>query len=148
MSLIRSATVADSEALFQIHLRAVALGGVDYYPDEILEAWHAGRSASGLAEVIASGGCFVLEEEGKTLGFVHVRDRELVGLFVAPEFQKRGCGSQLFQFAANQVNGRPMFLDSTLNAVSFYLKRGCVAGKIGCVRRNERDIYVHRMELR
>lgn len=148
MTRIRPAVTNDAEHLFEVHVRAVAQGGVDHYPEEILNLWHSGRTASGMAEVIRAGGCYVLQRDALVLGFVHLRDPELVGLFVDPDFQRLGFGSQLFHFAVREIQGRPMILDSTMNAIEFYVRQGCVRGPMGCVRRNERDLYVRRMEFR
>lgn len=148
MTRIRPANAEDAEQMFDIHVRAVAEGGADHYPQEILDVWHSGRTASGLADVIRAGGCYVIQREDRLVGFAHLRAPELVGLFVHPEFQRIGYGSELFRFAAREIVSRPLILDSTLNAVDFYLRQGCVPGRIGCVRRNERDIYIRRMEFR
>ena len=90
----------------------------------------------------------MLEADENLVGFVHLRDPELVGLFVDPDVQRCGYGSELFRFAVQKIRSRPVILDATLNAINFYLKRGCVPGPMKSVRRNDRDIYVRRMEFR
>jgi putative acetyltransferase len=46
-----------------------------------------------------AGESYVVEEDGRVLGFAVLRDDELDALYVAPESQRRGVGSALFRRA-------------------------------------------------
>ena len=148
MTKIRAATTEDAPRLFEIHDRAVAGGGADHYPQEILDVWNEGRSIEGLAGAISKGDFYVLFDSETIFGFMHLDEPEIVGLFIDPDVQRKGHGAELFRFAVSSMSSRPLKLDSTLNAVAFYTRMGCWRGAVKNVRRRGRDIYVVEMELR
>lgn len=147
MKRIESVTVDQASRVFGIMVRATELGCAAFYPSEVIAIWHRGRSVEGMAGVIAEGDIYVLIEEQVVRGFVHFRDSEVVGLFVHPDDQRKGYGTELFRFAVGKMHARPILIKATLNAVPFYAKLGCRKVRTELVRRHERDIYVERMEL-
>lgn len=147
MQKIHKATPNEAQRLFEIMTRATEVGCTPSYPPEIMEIWHQGRSAEGMAGVIAEAELYALEDKGTVRGFVHLGDAEVVGLFVHPDDHRRGYGTELFRFAVNRIGKRPIVVLATLNAVSFYTTMGCRILGTELVRRHDRDIYVCRMEL-
>ena len=147
MKRIESATAGQAGRLFDIMVRATELGCAAFYPPEVISIWHKGRSVEGMAGVIAQGGVYVLIDEQAVRGFVHFKDSEIVGLFVHPDDQRKGYGTELFRFAVGKMPVRPILIKATLNAIPFYAKLGCRKVRTESVRRHEHDIYVVRMKL-
>ncbi len=89
-------------------VRATEVGCAAFYPPEVISIWHKGRSVEGQAGVIAQGGVYVLIDEQAVRGFVHFRGSEVVGLFVDPDDQRKGYGTELFRFAVGKMHARPI----------------------------------------
>lgn len=147
MTRIESATIDQAGRVFDILVQATELGCAAWYPPEIMSIWHKGRSVEGMAGVIAQGGVYVLIDGQAVRGFVHIGDSEVIGLFVHPDDQRKGYGTELFRFAVGKMRVRPILVKATLNSTSFYAKLGCRKVWTESVRRHDHDIYVERMEL-
>jgi putative acetyltransferase len=147
MSAINRATPDQAERLFDIMVRATEVGCARAYPPEIIAIWHEGRSAERMAAVIARRDVYSLSDGGRIRGFVHVDGAEIAGLFVDPADRRQGYGRQLFHFASDKIEDRPIVVKATLNAVPFYARLGFRALATESVRRHGHDIYVVRMEL-
>ena len=94
VSTIAQATTGQAERLFEIMVRAIEVGCAPDYPPEIIRIWNKGRSAEGMAGVIAKEELYALHDDGVIRGFVHIADSEIVGLFVHPDDQRRGSDDQ------------------------------------------------------
>jgi hypothetical protein len=70
-------------------VRATEVGCATCYPPEVLAIWHEGRSAEGMAGVIAESDVYSLVDDGVVRGFAHVGNAEVVGLFV--QRRERSC---------------------------------------------------------
>ena len=147
MKLISKAATKDAIRLFEILVAATRSGGEGYYPEAIINDWHAGRTAAGMREVLISETFYNLLDEGEIKGYVHLGDKEIVGLFVDPEQHGKGYGRDLLHFALKEIRDRPVKVLATLNAVDFYAKFGFEKVAMRVVRRHERDIYVWEMRL-
>lgn len=147
MRNIKRATTNQADRLFEIMVRATEVGCAPSYPPEVIAIWHKGRSAEGMAGVIAEAEVYSLVDDDVVRGFVHVGNAEVVGLFVHPDDHRRGYGSELFRFAAAKIATRPILVKATLNAIPFYSRLGCRKVATEAVRRHDHDIYVDRMEL-
>ncbi len=147
MIVINRATDGDASRLFDILVEATQVGCIDYYPEEIINDWHRGRTKRGMKGIIAGETFYVLSEDGEIKGFVHLNDREVIGLFVDPKEHGKSYGRALLLFALKEIKERPVKVFATLNAVEFYAKFGFEKVKLLVVRRNERDIYVWEMKL-
>ena len=56
-------------------------------------------------------------------GFINLRDKEVKGMYLIPEFTKKGIGKFILsklELIAREHGITELFLDSTLNAVNFY----------------------------
>ena len=116
-----------------------------HYPKEIIDIWHLGRTEEAMGEVINDQKVYVKIDNSNACGFVHFDESEIIGLFINPMFYKQGCGRELFEFSLNQIKNRPIEVYSTLNAIGFYERMGCIRNSPCLVRRHERDIYVEHM---
>jgi GNAT superfamily N-acetyltransferase len=100
-----------------------------------------------MAGVIAKADIYALRDDNTIRGFVHIGDSEVVGLFVHPDDHRKGYGSELFRFAIEKIDKRPIIVKATLNAVPFYSKLSCHFAATESIRRHDHDIYVGSMEL-
>jgi len=147
MKEISKATVDQAERLFEIHCEAVSIGCASSYPPEVVAIMNKGRTAEGMAGVIAKADIYALRDDNTIRGFVHIGDSEVVGLFVHPDDHRKGYGSELFRFAIEKIDKRPIIVKATLNAVPFYSKLSCHFAATESIRRHDHDIYVGSMEL-
>ncbi|HET6444361.1 MAG TPA: GNAT family N-acetyltransferase [candidate division Zixibacteria bacterium] len=147
MNEIGKATPNQAERLFDIMVQATEAGCATSYPPEVIEIWHKGRSAEGMANAIANAEVYSLRDRGAIRGFVHIQESEVVGLFVNPDDHRKGYGTELFRFATKKISLRPIVVKATLNAVPFYSRFGCYRVAIESVRRHDHDIYIVRMNL-
>ncbi len=146
MKLITNARLGDAPRIFEILVQATSVGGIGYYPEQILKDWHRGRSLTGMREFLMEERVFTLHDEDEIKGFIHITDNEVVGLYVHPDDHGKGYGGSLLFHGLNEIRERPVVVRATLNAVDFYAKFGFKKVKFGINRRNERDIYVWIME--
>jgi GNAT superfamily N-acetyltransferase len=147
MDSIRKATLDQAERLYEIMVQATEVSCAEAYPPEIIAIWHKGRSAAGMAAVIAENDVYALWIGDLIGGFVHLDGTEIAALFVDPAHHGRGYGRQLLCFAQEHIARRPIVLKATLNAVAFYARFGFRQVATESVRRHDHDIYVVRMEL-
>jgi GNAT superfamily N-acetyltransferase len=147
MTEISRATVDQAKRLFEIQCEAIRIGCASSYPPEVIAIWNKGHSAEGMARVIAETDIYVLQDHNVIRGFIDIGDSEVLGLFVQPDDQRKGYGTELFRFAVSKIGNRPIIVKATLNSVPFYLKLGCRKVATALVRRHDHDIYVERMEL-
>lgn len=147
MKLISRAKDGDSIFLFPILVEATEFGCSDFYPAEVLSAWHGGRTAHGMKSFITQEPVYTLSDDGEVKAFIHLGPQDILGLFVHPDEQGKGYGKDLMKFAIKEIQERPIRVAATLNAVDFYAKFGFRKVKLDFIRRNEHDIYVWRMEL-
>ena len=86
----------------------------------------ANRTLEGYLEAIENNEMFVVERDGRILGFGHSLPGEIVGIFVATEYKGTWVGKVLFKKALEIASKRTerVKLEATLNAVSFYEQFG------------------------
>ena len=124
MIVISKATDGDAARLFSILVEATQVGCIGYYPEEIIDDWHRGRTMRGMREVISNETFYTLSEDEKIKGYLHLNDQEVVGLFVDPKEHGKKYGKALLLFALKEIKERPVKVYATLNAVGFYSKFG------------------------
>lgn len=144
-AVISRATPDQAGRILQIMKRATEDCCSSHYPPEIIAIWHKGRSVEDMAKTIASQFVFSAHDREKLCGFIQLHESRIVGLFVDPELQGKGYGTALFRFAEEAISTRPIRFRSTLNAVTFYEKLGCIKLALNTLRRHDRDIYFQEM---
>jgi len=126
----RPGAANDGEQLLSIHRRAIRELAKDFYSDELLASWEYGLVAEGYGIVMMEGEHFEVatQPDGKILGFCSTKDAEIKGLFVDPDFARRGLASLLFTRAAvrlREAQGNiTLHLTASLSAVDFYRYHG------------------------
>lgn len=98
---IRKATLADAKDIKSAHYHAWITNYRGYAPDEYLDSMKFDAEAiQKMANHMKEDEFYVAEENGHVIGFTELKypeDKtvEIGGLYVHPDFQKRGAGSAL-----------------------------------------------------
>ncbi len=142
---IRTATLADAEAIWQLHNRSVlALCAADYSQEQLAN-WVAHSTLARQQERLQQHRVFVAEQDGQLIGFVrwNPATNELCSLFVDPDFVRRGVATVLMETVSEDARAcgvTQFWLDASLTAVPFYQATGwqtikqMMHGKFACVR--------------
>jgi putative acetyltransferase len=98
--VIRPATPADAVAIKRVHEDSIrGLGPAAYRRDEV-ESWVGVLRAEGYVEAMTDGGeRFLIAEDGTgtAVAFCSYKEDEIMGLYVAPGWARRGVGSALLR---------------------------------------------------
>ncbi|MCK4410428.1 MAG: GNAT family N-acetyltransferase [Candidatus Eisenbacteria sp.] len=127
--LIRVARESDAREMHDLHARSVAAFCRGHYSDDQVKVLLIGRTPEGYLPAIEHDEMFVMESDGRMVGFGHATQGEVQALFVDPDWAGRGVGSALLEHAlrlAERGHDGPIQLKSTLNAVGFYEAHGFV----------------------
>ncbi len=116
-----------------IYSRYYAMGVVDFFLK------HHNR------QNIENGIVWMLEADNCLVGTVTVKENAVNRLFVLPEYQSRGFGSQLMDFAEKKIaeSFDRIYIDSSLAAKEMYLKRGYKEKQTCKIIANNGDILVY-----
>ena len=146
---IRTATPDDAARLHELHTAAVRQLCAPHYTPDIIDGWLANRTPSGYLPAIERAAIFVVEHEGRIVGFGEADAGFVVACYVEPTLARRGVGSTIMAHAltiARRGHDGPIRVEATLNAAAFYERFGFRAVARSSVRRNDVDIPVVRME--
>jgi GNAT superfamily N-acetyltransferase len=146
---IRTATPDDAARLHELHTAAVRQLCAPHYTPDIIDGWLANRTPSGYLPAIERAAIFVVEHEGRIVGFGEADAGFVVACYVEPTLARRGVGSTIMAHAltiARRGHDGPIRVEATLNAAAFYERFGFRAIARSSVRRNDVDIPVVRME--
>lgn len=149
---IRKAGPDDVFDVHRIHTTAIRKGGEDHYTPEVLDVWAGAFSPTNYPKNIERMEFYVAElQDGRIGAFLafDLATREFDSLYVAPWGQGLGLGSFLLGFAeetARQAGLEDLWMDASLNAVSFYARYGWKEVKRHARVRNAVEIPVVRME--
>ena len=146
---IRTATPDDAARLHELHTAAVRQLCAPHYTPDIIDGWLANRTPSGYLPAIERAAIFVVEHEGRIVGFGEADAGFVVACYVEPTLARRGVGSTIMAHAltiARRGHDGPIRVEATLNAAAFYERFGFRAIARSSVRRNDVDIPVVLME--
>lgn len=99
----------------------------NYYPRGAVDFFLAHHREENIRADIEEGIVYLLtDDDGDSAGTVTIKNNEILRLFVLPEYQGRGYGRELMNFAENKVAGQydEIVIDASLSAKPIYLKRG------------------------
>jgi putative acetyltransferase len=127
----RPGTPEDGAAMLSIHTRAIELVAVRDYGEDMARSWAHGLTAEGYSRSMADGEIFeVAVCDGRVIGFCGYKNDEICGLYVDPDFGRRGIASRLLEHAMQALRRqghRRVIVDSSVTAVPFYRQHGfCV----------------------
>ena len=98
-----------------------------YYPKGAVEFFVEHHNDTNILSDIEAGKVFLcVNEEGQPVGTVSIKENDICRLFVLPEYQGKGYGRKLLDFAENEITKKyeEIMLDASLPAKRIYLKRG------------------------
>ncbi|UZF94265.1 GNAT family N-acetyltransferase [Bosea sp. NBC_00550] len=143
--------VGDERSVHDIHSACLTQTLSTLYSPEQIAAWMQGRTPEGYLKAATSGEIFfVAETVSGIIGFASWEDDELLALFVHPDFQGRGVGSQLFEACISDAiaSGSSITRVKAANgAVAFYANRGFVSVARGSVVKHGVTIEDTRMVI-
>lgn len=129
MVLIRRAGTEDCEGIWRAHIAAIEGSAASHYSPEVIRIWVGRTKPEKYLNAIENLDFFVAEEGELIIGFavMNLQDKEVQGLYVDPNFGRRGLGLKLMQTLENRAceSGlESLQLFSSLNAVAFYERLG------------------------
>ena len=98
-----------------------------YYPKGAVEFFVEHHNDTNILSDIEAGKVFLcVNEEGQPVGTVSIKENDICRLFVLPEYQGKGYGRKLLDFAENEIAKKyeEIMIDASLPAKRIYLKRG------------------------
>ena len=128
--IVRAATPADAAAILRVHRDSILALGTETYSSAEVESWAAGLVAERYVEAMNEGGeTFIVAAapDGALAGFCSLKDDEVKGLSVAPEWARRGVGSALMRQAEATISAgghRLIRIVASLSGQAFYESRG------------------------
>jgi putative acetyltransferase len=151
---VRKARPDDVFEVHRIHTTAIRGGAGDHYAPEVLEVWVDAFNVENFPRNLERMEYYVAElKDGRIAAFLafNLSTMEFDSLYVAPWAKGLGLGSFLVGFAeekARMAGLKRMWLDASLNAVSFYTRYGWTAVKHHARVRHGVEIPVVKMEKR
>ena len=131
--MIRSATVADADAIGEVHVRSWQAAYAGLIPAGFLARLSASSRAASWARRIGDpaipGRVLVVEDDGVIAGFAAYGPGQLYALYLLPEFWGRGLGRLLHDRVVEEMTGDSAILwvlSTNERAKAFYLRQGWV----------------------
>lgn len=122
-----------------------------YYPAGAVEFFLAHHSDEHIVTDISDNKVFVLYEGGEPVGTVTIKDNNINRLFVLPDYQHKGYGKALLDFAEKKILElyECVQIDASFPAKRIYLKRGYKEIEYNIIKTDNGDClcyYVMRLE--
>lgn len=124
---IRPATINDRETVHRLAQETISAIYPRYYPRGAADFFLNHHHPESIRRDIEKGLVYLATDENDVpVGTVTLRENEILRLFVLPQFQGKGYGKMLLDFAENRVAEQfdTVIVDASLPAKSLYLKRG------------------------
>lgn len=143
--MIRLAEITDLKSVLQITGDTISEIYSHYYADGVVDFFLKHHSRENVLSDIENGIVWLLEEDGCLVGTVTIKENAVNRLFVLPEYQSRGFGSRLMDFAEEKIaeNFSRIHIDSSLAAKEMYVKRGYKEKKTCRIEADNGDILVY-----
>lgn len=143
--MIRLAEIADLERVLQITHDTISEIYSHYYAEGVVEFFLEHHSREHILSDIEDGLVWLLEEDDRMVGTVTIKENAVNRLFVLPDYQSRGYGSQLMDFVEEKIAEKfdHVNIDSSLAAKEMYLKRGYKEKKTCGIPAENGDILIY-----
>ena len=126
--ILRRAERADAPSICGMHVASIRAYCAGRYTPTQIEAWAGPKRPEWYTRAMAAGEVmFVAESAGQIVGFAALDGAQVKAVYVAPGWTGRGVGSALLAAVETHAAAADVFelhLESSLNAVDFYLARG------------------------
>lgn len=123
---IRKAEQEDLQVITDIVHRTIKNIYPKYYPQGAVEFFLEYHNENAVSQDIADNNVYIIEDNNEIIGTVTINDNEINRLYVLPEYQGKGYGGFLLEYAEKIVlkNYEEIILYSSFPAKAMYLKRG------------------------
>lgn len=142
---IKKADISDLNAVKIICERTVSAVYPHYYPKGAVEFFLLHHSEKNISEDIESGRVYLCIDNRNTVGTVTLNKNEICRLFVLPEYQGKGFGGELLDFAENTIfeSFGEITLSASFPAKSIYIKRGYKETEFNIIKTNYNDFLCY-----
>ncbi|MDE5779114.1 MAG: GNAT family N-acetyltransferase [Lachnospiraceae bacterium] len=143
--MIRLAEITDLESVLQITSDTISEIYSHYYAEGVVDFFLEHHSRGNVLSDIENGIVWLLEEDGCMVGTVTIKGNAVNRLFVLPEYQSRGYGSELMNFAEAKIAEKfsCVHIDSSSAAKEMYLKRGYKEKRTCRIPADNGDILIY-----
>lgn len=143
--MIRLADISDLESVLQITHDTISKTYSHYYARGVVDFFLQHHSREHVLPDIENRIVWLLEEDGCMAGTVTIKGNAVNRLFVLPECQSHGYGSQLMDFAEAKIAEKfsHVHIDSSLAAKQMYLKRGYKEKRTCRIPADNGDILIY-----
>ncbi len=150
--MIQKAHASDLFVISEIVQRTIGEIYPHYYPAGAVKFFQEHHSLHNIEKDIEAGNVYYLTDQGIPVSTVTINDNEINRLFVLPEFQGRGFGTLLMDFAEQRIGERfpAAILSSSFSAQDMYLHRGYTVQrfqKIQCENGDQLCFYLMQKSL-
>lgn len=123
---IRPAQMADLKTIAGIVQKTINEVYPKYYPKGAVEFFLKYHNKDNISKDISDGNVYLLEDDNNIVGTVTINNDEINRLYVLPEYQGKGYGSFLIEFAEKKIseNYNEINLCASFPAKKFYSNRG------------------------
>ena len=99
-----------------------------YYPCGAVDYFRNLHSTERIATDITAGNVFLVFETNAPFGTVTIQNNHILRLFVSVNYQRRGIGRSLLDFAEDRIseNYSEILIDASFPAKQMYLRRGYI----------------------
>lgn len=121
-----TATFDMTDAIYHILQTTIQTIYPKYYPKEVTDFFCRHHSKTHISDGIATGNMGVLMDGNTIVATGCFDHNHITGLYVLPDYQKHGCGSQIMDTLETKIKqaSHTCVLDASLPAVFFYEHRG------------------------
>ena len=142
---ITSAKISDTKAVKTITEQTINSVYPKYYPKGAVDFFLSHHNQNNIKNDIEKGIVYILYEGDNAVGTLTLRDNEICRLFVLPEYQGKGYGSRLLDFAEKKIaeNYSKIIIDASLPAKPIYMKRGFVFTEYHIIKTENGDFLCY-----
>jgi len=143
--MIRLAEITDLESVLQITRDTILEIYSHYYAGGVVDFFLKHHNRKNVLSDIENGLVWLLEVDDCLVGTVTIKGNAVNRLFVLPQYQSRGYGSWLMDFAEAKIAEKysHIHIDSSLAAKEMYLKRGYKEKKTCRIPADNGDILIY-----
>ena len=124
---IRAFVASDGEALADLHRRAILAQPEEHYTLAERESWAFGLKPERYGPKDGAVLEVAVRQDGRAVAFCHSAEDQILGLYVDPDWQGRGLGSELLRRAEKAIATRGhvvVRVEATISARPFYESHG------------------------
>lgn len=127
MISIRKTRKNDVEEIASLKIEVFNKINSKSYEDKVIEAFKNANSKEKINKRLDIKDSFVAIEDNKVVSIIYIKDNKISGFATKINHMNQGIGSRLLEHAEKVIKEKgydKIILNSTLNALEFYQKRG------------------------